>query len=298
MSARYTSDPDPLAVASSDALPSVDSIRFTEPALDRVDDPARHHKPLDVSALDADPTADREDRDDPDERDNDHTADREEREATDDRHEGTVKAEHNDPQDGVIAQDARDPGDKPEHPQSEAQESSHVTVTLGHPEEDTADQAQPDGTGSGEHEHHHQSDLTEHLHIHTVPTAHLTVLMPPHTQPLPPQPPMQPPQPQQPLKKKRKTYSTEEERRKARILKNRRTAEESRQRRMKRMKELEEYAASSAIREKELQEEARLAKVQLGAMRESMEQVVAQKDAEIATKDAEIERLREELGTR
>lgn len=64
------------------------------------------------------------------------------------------------------------------------------------------------------------------------------------------------------------------------------------------MKELEEYAETAAMREKKLQEEARLAKAQLASLRDSMDQVVAQKDAEIATRDAEIQRLRDELASR
>lgn len=305
MSARFPTEADPLAVASADVLAPVETIRFTETALERVEDPTRHHKALDVSALDGDASAedshardlvDQEEREDGENREN--VDEREERENAEDRDEHAVKPDHTDGQDGAVGQEPQDASDKPEHVQPDAQESAHVTL-VHQVEAEHSDQVQPDGAAV-EHEHHHQAVLAEHLegHVDVVSTAQLTVLMPQHAQPLPPPPPMQPSPPQQPLKKKRKTYNTEEERRKARILKNRRTAEESRQRRMKRMKELEEYVASSAIREKDLQEEARLAKVQLAAVRESMEQLVAQKEAEIATKDTEIQRLRDELSSR
>lgn len=61
------------------------------------------------------------------------------------------------------------------------------------------------------------------------------------------------------------------------------------------MKELEEFVENSMVREKELQEEARIAKVQLQAISESLEQVVNEKNAIIAQKDAEIQRLQEKL---
>lgn len=303
MSARFPAEADSLAVASADALTPVETIRFTEAALERVEDAARHHKPLDVSALDGDASAEDSharglaDRDEREDDDNREKADeREERENAEDHDEHAVKPDQTDGQDGAVGQEPQDASDKPDHAQPDAQETGHVML-VHHGEAEHSDQAQADGA-AGEHEHHHQAVLAEHLegHVDVVSTAQLAVLMPPHVQHLPP--PLQASPPQQPLKKKRKTYNTEEERRKARILKNRRTAEESRQRRMKRMKELEEYVASSAIREKELQEEARLAKVQLATVRESMEQVVAQKEAEIASKDAEIQRLRDELGSR
>lgn len=64
---------------------------------------------------------------------------------------------------------------------------------------------------------------------------------------------------------------------------------------MKRMKELEERVENSAIREKELEEEARIAKMQLQTISESLEQLVNEKDAIIAQKDAEIQRLQQKL---
>lgn len=160
-----------------------------------------------------------------------------------------------------------------------------------------------------EHEQQPEEDaqvLPEHTqletHVDTLPPAIETPDPNTHMDMMPPVQPLVPGQAQSqtptPAKKKRKTYSTEEERRKARILKNRRTAEESRQRRMKRMKELEEFVASSAIREKELQEDARVAKVQLINETESLRQVISQKDAEIEQKDAEIQRLREKLAAK
>ncbi|CDF38844.1 unnamed protein product [Chondrus crispus] len=302
MTTRFPSEPDPLSVASSDALPPVDSIRFTEPALDRVDDPARHHKALDVSVLDADhnhddhaPLRDRDDTDDPMERDNDPNGDRPDRHALADHTDDAAKPDQTDSRHPVIDQHPSHPTDKQVHAIAPPQDPTHVTLAL--PGDETPDQTQPDETATAEHDHH-PSDLNEHLHIHAGSSSHLAVLMPPHAQSLTGPPAIHPPTPPQPVKKKRRTYNTEEERRKARILKNRRTAEESRQRRMKKMKDLEDYAETAAIREKKLQEETRLVKRQLAAMRDSMDEVVAQKEAEIATKDAEIERLRDELRTR
>lgn len=296
MTSRFPSESDPLAVASSDALPPVDSIRFTEPALDRVDDPARH-KALDVSPLDPDqavedPRAlqDRDDRHDPVQREAEQNGERPHREAVGEQPDDHPKHEAVETRVSVMEHDPADPPDKQDQPLSAPQDPAHVAV--GDPAQESIDHAPSDEHGPTEH------DLADHLHIHSGPSPHLAVLMPPHAQTLQSPPTMHPSTPPQPVKKKRRTYNTEEERRKARILKNRRTAEESRQRRMKKMKELEEYAETAAMREKKLQEEARLAKAQLAALRDSMDQVVAQKDAEIATRDAEIQRLRDELASR
>lgn len=256
--------------------------------LDRVEDATSHAKvALDVAHALVDPTADDRPPDfappEPDDRHSDRDEPKAPREDHDDASKPDVLGVPPDPDSA--------PGDEHDVPShradSAADHLAHVQEDVVHAvhgevvADDTPHHAVMPALVDG-----HVDAVSLAVPVSAAHPAHLTVIMPPGQMAH-----MASQAVEQPIKKKRKTYSNEEERRKARILKNRRTAEESRQRRMKKMKDLEEFAASSQVREKELQEETRILRVQI----QTLEQMVNEKDAIIAQKDAEIQRFREKL---